>query len=1636
MGRFRFGGSIIVVLWGLFTSVVWGQAAEPYSGAAFQVADVSEVSFEDAPAIAVAFSVPVNSDHSFEDYLSIAHKQGTKIEGGWVLSERATTAYFTHIEAQTDYTVTVYRGLQATNGKVLDKTINKTLKTRRIANSVSFASTGSILPSKSYEGLPIYTVNVAEVDIDFHRVKEDQVSQFLYSWINRQAQGSWNLKRYQTYIDLAHSGRYTLNPPLNKRHRINIPVKDIAALQTPGIYMAVMKPAGKYPQQYQVTYFVVSDIGVHARFYQDRFDVYANSLASAQPMAGVTLSLLNKTNKVLAQTKTTPDGLGIFYNPDSQARYLLAEQGRHVALLKLMTPALDLSEFELNKRRHQSTEAFIYGPRDLYRPGETIIFNALLRDGDGKFIGNTPLKAILRSADNREVQTRIIHGNRLAHYEYEYLLPTNAKTGEWRLQLMVGKAQLGEYVFKVEEFLPERMALDLGGDKLTNEILNSTEAPLINVEGAYLYGAPAAQNRLGGLLSVSQQRHPIESMKGYEFGDADEYAKAKRTELPDIKLNAQGQAEIKLLNTWENAKSPLDIHYVATLYESGGRPVVRDRHFTTWPSKKLIGIRPIFEKDELGYNTQAGFEIVVVDQTGQRYGASGLELSLIRERRDYFWVFDSSRGWQRNHTERKYPIFTSNLDVSATERNVVEVPVEWGGYLIELRDPNTGTKSSLRFRAGWWYGNGESENNARPDVVDIKLDKKRYRAGDIAKVALHTPYAGEGFLLVEADAPLHWQHFKVKKGETTIEIPVDETWNQHNIYLSAMVIRPANDVDDKMPNRAIGLLHLPLDREARNIKLEVTTPSTKAAAESELPVSIRAIGADNSQPVMVTLAAVDVGVLNITDFETPNAHQWFFEPRRYDVDARDIYGDVINSRGAALARQRFGGDANLSRTKGGKQAQADVQIVSIFKRAVELDNNGEAEIMVQLPDFNGRLRLMVLGFGETEYGNAETEVTVASPIIAEISMPRFLANGDRSVLTLDLHNLSGQAQQLSVNVSATEPLQLSSDQQQLSLADKEKQVLQFELAALNTFGKGNISVQVKNNTDTGQAPITINRQWSLSVRPAYPAESRMQRKILNEGDALTVSDQLDGLLLTTVEADLKVDSKPPIQLNSHLKHLLKYPYGCLEQSTSSTYPWIFTKPETLDRLGLTNTIFNSGVTLDQRLEHLEKGLAKIQNMQLHNGGFGLWSNESSEQHWLTAYVADFLTDVRAEGVAVDQTLFNKVMTRLHYYVNANSGLFDERWSQDTAHYRFAYRSYAAYVLAKLNRAPLGSLRNLYDQHWQDAKTGLPLVHLGIALIKQGDRQRGMKAIEQGIALPLNSNRYVYYGDYGSSVRDTALMIYMLEIHNIKIAGKSELLFSLSDALASRTYLSTQERLSLFKSGVALANSSGNSWAGELLLDQVKQSIQQVGAYQRYFTGEVLSEGLAFTSKQTKRLFAELTISGYPVVAPEPDSKDIWIERNYFDLNGERIATTSEEGYRQLPTLETGDLVVVHLRVNARERVPDALVIDLLPAGLELENQNLKHAVKLDNIMVDGRSVAELQQQSKPVYQEYRDDRFVAAVNVSNHRAVDLFYLARAVTPGDYVVPPAYVEDMYRPFISGVSHGIANLKIVKKTVEEE
>jgi len=1571
-------------------------------------------------ALALEFSRPLVGTQDFDALLKVEPAGNGRDGSGWTLSDDGKVLRYPFVEAARDYTVTLAGALLAADGSRLEPPLEQAIHTGELEPVAGFASQGSVLPARESRGLPVVSVNVDEVDVEFLRVREDALPRFFAQFQRGGRRGGWELDRdygdgtpLRELAEPAYLNRFVLGGGRNERVVSHLPVQDIAELQQPGLYFAVMRRVGRYSDSYDTAFFTVSDIGLHARAYRDRLYVHTASLRDGAPLKGVELRVLDARGQPLLKSATDGNGNALLDYRLDAGHVLVARRGKDVSLLPFNQPALDLSEFAVAGRAQAPFDVFAWSGRDLYRPGETLRISALLRDFDGRAMpapkdGGQPLFLRLKQPDGRVFRETRLEPGAQGYYAFELAIPEDAPTGRWQVEFRTDPAE-GPAVqgmsLRIEEFLPERLKLDLAtasaGDTL------APGAPLrLRAEAAYLYGAPAAGNRFTARMALAVAREPVAGWPGYAFGDATAELPGGPREVLDTQFDPQGrlEAELALPEEAARAKTPVKVTVLGEVHESGGRPVARSLQRVLWPAPALVGVRPLFEPEEgAPAEANAGFELVRVDAQGRPQPGKGLQLTLVRELRDYHWRHDDEGGWNYDFTRRFENVETRTLDAGAGPVRF-EVPVAWGEYRIDVFDPATGLTMRYPFHAGWSWGDDNRGPDARPDKVKLALDRTAYRAGDTLKVTVTPPHAGRGVLLVESDRLLYVHDIEVRgqpgKAAATFEIPVTEDWERHDVYITALVFRPSAADALVAPARAVGVVHVPMRRDERRVAVGLRVPE-QVRPQQDLPVTV-SVPQLAGKLAHVTVSAVDAGIINITRFPVPDAAAHFFGQRRLGTDAYDVYGRVIGSHEGGTARLRFGGDMALVALPQARRPTARVQTVDLFSGPVRLDANGNARIALPLPDFNGTLRVSALVYADAHYGKRDAEVLVRAPVVAEAGMPRVLAPGDRGTLSLDVQNFSGSAGEFRVRVDGEGPLQVGNGERRIRLEDGAKATLEFPLDAR----PGSAVARVRVRVDGGG--YSVDRRHELPVRPAWPAVLRAQTRVLEDGATLVLDPALaEGLLPDTVDLRLRISAGPPIPYASALQGLLDYPYGCAEQTTSKGYAALLMDPRTADRLG------GPSLPAEQRRARVEGAIGRLVAMQTAGGHFSMWGGEGRAEPALTPYIAEFLLDAREAGFVVPAGALQKALDRLSEDLLSGDPQFYGREHRE--HLRFAYRAHAGYVLARVNRAPLGTLRALYDQEKGRSLTGLPLVQLGLALALQGDVRRGDAAIADGFALdPRKRPRWT--GDYSSAIRDDALMVALLHERDRADAKFDARAMEVARALqarraadgSGRLWLSTQEQMAIARLGRALQAGDGRKVAGQWRAGGQVQAVEPAAVFARSLDAVALAAGARFQAEGGP-YYASIEVAGVPRQAPAEERSVAGISRDWFWPDGRRWSGG---------TLKEGQVLVARLTVEAGQPMPDALVTDLLPAGLEAENLNLGDAAQWEGISIEGVALSGRAGEADIRHEEYRDDRYVAAISLGEGGRARLYYLVRAVTPGTYAVPPPQVEDMYQPALRG------------------
>ncbi|TXH34772.1 MAG: alpha-2-macroglobulin family protein [Rhodospirillaceae bacterium] len=1497
------------------------------------------------------------------------------------------------------YQISILKGLPASISGQIDSDQKIDLSIGDREPSVGFRNQAYVLPRVGSTGVPLYTVNVDRVKLKLLRINDRNLVETLnerrfltnlYEYDGRRIADESGEEVWRGSMDIAMEK--------NTRQATSVPISDLVSKPQPGIYVLMARPyrGGEEDEQdqdgqsywdaYATQWLVVSDLGLTTFSGGDGLSVFVRSLADATPIDRVEVRLLARNNEILAKTETDRSGFAHF-DPGllrgeggrtATAVMALRTKDSDFSFLDLTRAAYDLSDRGVSGRTAPSdADVFFYTDRGVYRPGETVHLSALLRDSTAKAITGLPISLRLLRPDGVEARRYENLKDKMGGFQQDMEIADTARTGSWTVEAYIDpKGQpVATTTFLVEDVVPARIEVD---SKPESDALTPGQNSAIDVTAKFLYGAPAADLVTKADILVGRDPKPFPAYPGYQFGLADEEVEAKRIALADQQTDAGGHIRLPIqLADLPDVQSPLAANLRVEVYEFGGRPVIESVSLPIRRDGMTLGIKPGFADNEAAEGSTAGFEVIALDKDGKTIAKPDLQYRLVKENWDYNWYFTNG-SWDYAVTVSDGSVTTGSVTVPADKPGTVEEAVDWGNYRLEVFDPASGSAASVRFHAGWSAKPGTAET---PDKLTLTADKPAYQPGETAEVMIRPPFDGEVLLTIATDRVIEKRIVTVPKEGKSVRLPVNGEWGA-GAYVLASAFRPGEKAE-RGPGRAIGVTWLGIDPKPRQLQISMTVPDKILPRQHiELPITIGNISGGTA---MLTLAAVDEGILQLTDFATPDPVTFYLGKRRLGLEVRDLYGQLIDGKVGRRGQIREGGDGDM-RQRG---APPEIKLVALFSGPVTVDKDGKAVIGLDIPDYNGRLRLMAVAYDERNIGSAEAGLVVRDPIVAEISTPRFLAPGDQSALSLSLQNLDGAAGQYSVTLHAENDVQLAADGASFTTDLAKGATTSRRIAMLgNRVGSGEITLTIN-----GPDGYHLERKVSVPVRPAQPPITESRVATLKPGERLDVpAAALDGFLPGTGLIRTSFSTTPNLDVQTVLQSLEHYPYGCLEQTTSIAFPLLFTS-EVAKAWGLENRY--EKIDADQ----VQRAIARVIDRQRFDGQFSLWSSSGPAEPWLSAYAMDFLTRARAKGFRVPDSAYANGLNGLRQIVRQDIG---DAWQRYTV--SMPSKAYALYVLTAAKQANLSDLRYVFDTY-KDSAPILPITQLSAALAVTGDQGRAIEGFK--IALGQIGKRSDVWWDYGSPLRDLAAIISLLtESGMANQMPADQQPAALLDRLAAlqngRKYLSTQEEAWLL---LAASMASSGPQQVDLKIGDA-ETVQQDRPYTRLLNADNLQQGFAVANAGQGVIYARATSTGILQKDQPASSNGYSIERGYFLPDG----TPAD-----LAHLKQNDLLIVVIKGQVTDSANhQSMVIDLLPAGLEIENARL----------ADRRQTAEyawLPSLSTPDYEEYRDDRYVAAFDMAdtdhsstNDRGFTFAYLTRVVSPGKYKVPPVAVEDMYKP----------------------
>ena len=1477
----------------------------------------------------------------------------------------------TGVEHGERYRIVLRQGLPAASGETLIRPVELTLYVRDRSPAAYFTSRAYVLPRFGDAALPIETVNLDTLDLELSKVSDRNIVRAMQEGLFAEPLYEYGDYYFSDQIaEKIWQGTATVSNDLNQNMLTRLPLNEALAGQSAGVYVltAAIPGADPYETAAATQWFILSDLGVATMLGTDGLTVMVRSLGDASATAGADVTLLSRANAILGTASTDADGVARFEAGltrglgSASPALVTVTQGDDLAFLSLSDPAFDLSDRGVEGREPSGPiDVFLTTDRGAYHAGEVIYMTALMRDAGALALPALPLTAILYRPDGVEYSRITSTTDAAGGHVFALPVAGTAPRGSWSISVYtdVDDIALANAQVLVEDFLPERIDFEL----TLPTTVTMADVPQMGVAAKYLFGPPAGDLAIEGEVLLTAN-NALADFPGYSFGRYDEAFDPLLSSIESgSRTDAEGLATVALTMPALDGTltRPLTMTVTTRIAEGSGRPVERQATSIVLPDAPMIGIKPAFD-GYVGEGGDASFDLIALapDLTATPMTVTW---TINRIDRDYQW-YQLYGSWSWEPLNRRSRVATGEVTLGAGPVTV-SAPVDWGNYEIVVE--RTGADyaaASAEFYAGWYV---PADAGATPDLLEASLDAPSYAVGDTATFRIVPRYAGTAVVTVMSNHIIAMQTVQVTMGENLIELPVTDEWGA-GAYVTASVIRPMDAAENRNPSRSLGLTYAPVDPGTKALTVTLDTPEI-AQPRGPLDVGITVAGVQPGETAYITLAAVDVGILNLTAFQTPDPQDYYFGQRKLGMELRDIYGRLIDGMNGAMGTVRSGGDAMAQ--VGSQSPPPTEQLVAFFQGPVTIGPDGKATVSFDMPSFNGTVRLMAVAWSATGVGQASTDVLVRDPVVVTASLPRFMAPGDSSRVLLEIVHADGPAGQMGLQVEGTGVFMgaetVPASYASFDLAEGGKQTFSIPFSA-DAVGVHQIVVTL--TTPDGRELV---KTLTIPVLANDPEVSRTSRFMLAAGERFTFDDAVfTGLVAGSGSSTLSVGSLARFDAPGLLNALDRYPYGCTEQITSKALPLLYFDEvatamnlATGDRIGL----------------RIEQAIAEILGNQDASGAFGLWYPSSGDL-WLDAYVTDFLSRARARGHAVPDLAFRNALDNLRNRVNYAPEF--ESGGEDIA--------YALMVLSREGEAAIGDLRYYADERPETFTTPLGAAQLGAALAFYGDQVRAdqmfTRASDMMRVVVSDLNQSIWRADYGTNRRDAAAVLTLAIEAGSNAVDREGLAIRISGASGQS---STQEAAWALMAANALIDDlrqtgiTVNGKAPEGPLVQVRQAQVQSAPV------KVANDGDGPT---------EITVTTFGVPSePEPAGGNGYaISRQWFTMDGTEVSPDRV-------ALGTRLVVVVTVSPFGRQEAR-LMVSDPLPAGFEIDNPNLLRGG--DIAALDWLEVSNTQNA------EFRSDRFLAAVDHYGTDPFRLAYIVRAVSPGSFHLPAASVEDMYRP----------------------
>ncbi len=1476
------------------------------------------------------------------------------------------------------YQVQVSTGIEGAFGGKLKQQYSGSASFGEMIPAISFNNTkGTYISSQGYKNIDLSIVNVPTIEVSVVKVYENNIEHFLendmdydYHWDDEADEGnSYEYYNTANLGDVIFSKTYETNklPFQNAARQLHLDFED-KIKEYNGLYVIKVKSKDHYWIQ-KSKILAISDIGLIVKEGKNNVYAFANSIKNATPMEGVKVSFISSTNQKLFTATTNADGVATFDKTDATARgfhtaLVTAKKDAEFSYIAFNKSRIGTSRFDIGGRLPGTTGliAMIYAERNLYRPGETVHLSTIVRDEQWQTQADIPVKIKFVMPNGKEFATARKTLNKQGSCEATFAPPPEAMTGTYIAEVYTGNdVLLNSYNIVIEEFMPDRLKAVLKNDK---EVYKPGDKIQTSIQADNLYGTPAANRNYECAFSLTKAVFSSDKYADYSFDLSNDVRVGE--ELRKGMTNEQGAASEQFdIDTSLAGAGLLTGKITGTVFDETGRPMHRYANFKVFTQPVFAGIR--CDDRYVSSKKPVKVGLIALDQEGAIVQS---EVEVVVIKKHWYSVIQRLGGSYRYVSQSDDRVISrQKVKVSGAGSHFTFVVPGSGDYEVRVFAPGSRGYVSRRIYAYGWgdtqYSSFEVNNEGN---VTIKTDKKSYNKGEDINALFTTPFDGRMLVTIEQDGIIEHRYVNTENKSASLSFKTDAGYLP-NVYITATLFRPMDGSD--MPlTVAHGFASVTVQDKQRAMEVSIKSVEQSRSHKTQTINVTAAPGA------FVTIAAVDEGILQIKNFVTPDPYGFFYQKTALSVRSYDIYPWLLPEvKSYYSSTGGDGGGYDGSRVN--PMFVNRVKNVSYWSGIRQADNNGNIKYEIDIPQFSGDIRIMALAYKDNAFGSNEAHIKVADPIVTSVALPRFLSPGDEVNMAVSLSNTTKRDAEASITVNTAGKLSVNgSTTRNVTIPAGKEQRIVFPVTASNAIGKGNVTVKVDafNEVFTNETDISIRPPASLQkiTGNGYAAP--------NKSASIAIAENF---LPVSFSGKLTISKSPLTQFAKHLDDLVRYPYGCVEQTTSAAFPQLYYSD-------MVKSITGFATADENPTANVQKAITKLQSMQSGNGGLYYWPTGGHISWWGSTYACHFLLEARKAGFEVNARTIERLLDYLKYKL----------YKKEIVSYRYNGNKiknvapsevpYSLYVLA-LAGQPQPSEMNYYKAH-SDL-----LTLSGKYLLSAAYAMSGMKVQSKEILPASYSGEQAERcldGSFNSYIRDMALSLSVMmdtDPYNKQTGTIAKLL---SDQVQQERYMNTQEkafsilalgkvaRLSNKTDATATVTANGKTIGSS---DGKSVTIDLKGNAGNTIGINVKGKGGFYYFWETSGISADGSI--------KQEDKFIKVRRTYLTRNGITAGNT----------FDLNDLIVVHITLESLtgKEVSNVVVTDMLPAGFEIENS------RLNNLP----SMSWIKKKSTADYVDIRDDR-INIFTSANGKVQDFYYMVRAVSPGRFVLGPIQADAMY------------------------